>query len=322
MSGARPRFAGDPPRSIGPSVLSVGVFDGLHLGHRAILERAVARARERGGRSVVVSFDPHPDVVLKPGRFAYVAPLTPPTEKRERLRAMGLDELRVIPFTRELAALEPEAFVTEHLVWPYRPVALVVGEDFALGRGRSGNVERLRRIGKDQGFEVEAVPTLDLEGERVSSTRIRAALVEGQVADAARWLGRRYALAGSIVSGHGIGRTLGYPTANLRLHEEKLLPADGIYAVWARLGDETEWRAAAMSIGVRPTFDGKARQLEFFVLDWSGELLGSEAEVEFVDWLRPEKRFESPEALVAAMREDVAHTRIRLRQVVGPPVGR
>ena len=309
MSPATSRLTGNPIRESGPTVLAVGIFDGLHLGHRAILERAVARARAVGGRNVVVSFDPHPDVVLKPGRFAYVAPLTPLTEKRARLQAMGVDELRVIPFTRELSALEPEAFCTEHLVWPYRPIALVVGEDFALGRGRSGTVERLRRIGEGMGFEVEAVPLFDLDGERVSSTRIRAALLEGRVADAARCLGRRYGLAGSVVSGHGIGRTLGFPTANLRLHEEKLLPADGIYAVWSRLGQESEWRPAAMSIGVRPTFDGKARQLEFFVLDWNGELLGSEAEVEFVDWLRPEKRFETTEALVEAMREDVDQTR-------------
>jgi riboflavin kinase/FMN adenylyltransferase len=320
MSPATSRLSGNPNRESGPTVLAVGIFDGLHLGHRAILERAVARARAVQGRSVVVSFDPHPDVVLKPGRFAYVAPLTPVTEKRARLQAMGVDELRVIPFTRELAALEPEAFVTEHLVWPYRPVALVVGEDFALGRGRSGTVERLRRIGEDMGFEVEAVPLLEIDGERASSTRIRAALMEGRVADAARWLGRRYSLNGSVMSGHGIGRTLGFPTANLRLHEEKLLPADGIYAVWARLGQESEWRPAAMSIGVRPTFDGKARQLEFFVLDWNGELLGAEAEVEFVEWLRPEKRFETPEALVEAMREDVARTRRSLVSAAEKPV--
>jgi riboflavin kinase/FMN adenylyltransferase len=205
-------------------------------------------------------------------------------------------------------------------VWPHRPLALVVGADFALGRGRSGTVERLSRIGEDMGFEVEAVPLLELEGERVSSSRIRAALSEGRVADAGRWLGRRYGLAGGVVSGHGIGRTLGFPTANLRLHEEKLLPADGIYAVWARLGEETEWRPAAMSIGVRPTFDGKGRQLEFFVLDWNGELLGTEAEVEFVEWLRPEKRFETPEALVEAMRDDVARTRRTLLSGIERPV--
>ena len=169
MSLATSRLTGNPIRESGPTVLAVGIFDGLHLGHRAILERAVARARAVGGRNVVVSFDPHPDVVLKPGRFAYVAPLTPLTEKRARLQAMGVDELRVIPFTRELSALEPEAFCTEHLVWPYRPIALVVGEDFALGpgalrhgrapapnrrghglRGRGGPALRSRRRAREQ----------------------------------------------------------------------------------------------------------------------------------------------------------------------------
>src|SRR5437870_9531718 len=154
----------------GPAVVAVGVFDGLHLGHRAILERALARASESGARCVVVSFDPHPAVVLKPGGFHYPAPLTPLEEKRARLMAIGVDELHVIPFTRELAMLEPEDFVREDLVRPFRPLALVVGRDFALGRGRAGNVERLTAIGKAQGFEVEAVPRLEMDGGRVSSS--------------------------------------------------------------------------------------------------------------------------------------------------------
>jgi riboflavin kinase/FMN adenylyltransferase len=306
-------------RRPGPSVIAIGVFDGLHRGHRAILERALALGRERNCGSVVVSFDPHPDVVLRPGAFRVLAPLTPLQEKRERLVEMGVDELHVIPFTRELAALEPEAFVRDHLM-QFRPVALVVGADFALGRGRSGTVERLREIGRRLGFAVEPVGLLDHAGGRLSSTRVRQLLGEGRVAEAAELLGRRYSLRGSIVAGHGIGRTLGYPTANLRLHEEKLVPADGIYVARARLGGESEWRAAAMSIGVRPTFDGRVRQLEFFLLDWSGELLGTEAEVEFVDWLRPEKRFDSPADLVAAMDADVAATRRRLELPAGRAV--
>ena len=315
------RFAGPGHRENGPSSLAVGVFDGLHLGHRAILERALAHARERAARCVVVSFDPHPEVVLRPGGFRYVAPLTPLQEKRERLLAMGVDELRVIPFTRELASLEPERFVRDYLVWPHQPCAMVVGADFALGRGRAGTVERLRTIGRDRGFEIEAVPLLEVDGSPVSSTRIRDLLSAGRVADAARLLGRRYGLQGGVVSGHGIGRTLGYPTANLRLREEKLVPADGIYVVRARLGGESEWRPGAMSIGVRPTFDGKERQIEIFLIDWSGELLGTEMEVEFVDWLRPEQKFDSPEALVAAMDQDVAATRRRLGLAKGRPVG-
>ena len=293
------------------AAVAVGVFDGVHRGHAQILERAVARAREHQARCVVVSFEPHPDLVLRP-RFEAVPPLTPHPEKRERLAALGASELEVLPFTRELAALSPEEFVDRYLVERHHPRALVVGENFALGRGRAGNVARLREIGASRGFEVEAVPLLELDGGPVSSTRIRGLLAEGRVAEAARLLGRRYGLAGTVVRGDAIGRTLGYPTANLRMHEEKVVPGDGIYAVWTRTPSEREWRAGAMSVGVRPTFGGQVRTLEVHVLDWRGELLGRELEVEFVEWLRPELRFESREALIAAMDQDVAEVRRRL----------
>ena len=304
----------DPPPGTPPTAVAVGVFDGLHLGHIEILRHAIARARSLGGRSVVVSFDPHPDLVLAPAGFRFPAPLTPMQERQHRLQALGIDELRVLPFTRELAALEPETFVDEHLVKPLAPRALVVGQGFALGRGRSGDVPRLRRIGETRGFEVEEVPLLQLDGALVSSTRIRALLAEGRVAEAARMLGRSYGFAATVVTGHGIGRTLGYPTANLRLHEEQLLPADGIYVARIRFGGEDLWRPAAMSIGVRPTFDGRVRQIEAFVLDWSGDLVGAEVEVEMVDWLRPEIKFAGPEALVSAMDKDIEQTRRRLAE--------
>lgn len=293
-----------------PVAVAIGVFDGLHLGHERILRRALERAA--GGRCVVVSFDPHPDLVLASEGFRFPAPLTPLREKRARLLAMGIRQMHVLPFTRELAALEPEEFVREHLVKPYRPGALVVGEGFALGRGRAGTVERLRRIGVEHRFTVEAVPLLEVDGAPVSSTRIRELLGRGRAADAAHLLGRRYGFEASVVIGHGIGRTLGYPTANLRLLEEKLVPADGIYVVRARLEHGGEWRPAAMSIGVRPTFDGELRQIEVHVLDWNGDLVGRQIEVEMVDWLRPEVKFESPQDLVKAMDEDVAETRRRL----------
>lgn len=317
MTADGARFHGPRPDE-GPAVVAIGVFDGLHLGHRAILERALARAKACISRCVVVSFDPHPEVVLRPGSFRWVAPLTPLQEKRDRLLQMGVDELHVIPFTRELAGLEPETFVREHVTKPFRPLALVVGEDFALGRGRSGNVQRLAVIGRDHDFEVEAVPLFQMDGAPVSSTRIRELLAAGRVDEASRLLGRRYALSGTVVTGHGLGRTLGFPTANLRLHEEKLVPADGIYAVWVRLGERSEWHAGAMSIGTRPTFGGRERQIEVFVLDLDEDLVGAEIEVEFVDWLRAEKKFDSAEDLIEAMKVDVAET----RRLLGPRRGR
>jgi riboflavin kinase/FMN adenylyltransferase len=263
-----------------------------------------------------MSFDPHPDVVLAKGGFHSPPPLTPLGERRERLAALGVELFDVLPFTRELAALEPEAFVDLHLVQPHAPSALVVGEGFALGRGRAGTVERLRAIGASRGFEVEAVPLVQLDGAPVSSTRIRAALAEGRVAEAARLLGRRYAFRGTVVTGDGRGRELGYPTANLRLHEERVVPGDGVYAVLAHLGQAPDLLPGAMNIGMRPTFDGQIRTLEVHLLDWSGDLVGRTLTVEFVDWLRPELRFENAEALIAAIDRDVAETRRRLAGAV------
>jgi riboflavin kinase/FMN adenylyltransferase len=297
--------------------VTIGVFDGLHLGHRDILRRALERAREDGGPCVVVSFDPHPDLVLAPS-FRAMPPIMPIPEKRERLRELGVDAFELIPFTRELARLTPEVFVDRYLVEPFRPSWLVVGENFALGAGRSGNLERLAEIGAARGFRLDAVALRRVDGAPVSSTRIRECLAEGRVAEAGRLLGRRYALSGSVVRGESIGRTLGFPTANLRLHEEKFIPAHGIYAAWTRIEDDPQPVAGAMSIGVRPTFGGETPTLEVHLLDWSGELVGRTIEVEFVDWLRPELRFEGPEALAAAIREDVRVVRQRLAAAAPP----
>jgi len=294
------------------SVVSIGVFDGLHRGHRMILDRALGEARAHDEPCVVVSFDPHPDIVLARDGFRAPAPLTPPAEKRRRLLEMGVATLDVIPFTRELAALTPEEFVERHLLAPHGMTHLVVGEGFACGRGRSGTVPRLREIGREAGFEVEAVPLLAVEGAPVSSTRIRALLGDGRVVEAARLLGRAYDLTGLVVTGDGIGRTLGVPTANLRLLEEKLLPRDGIYAVRAGIDGEPAIRPAAMSLGMRPTFAGQARTLEVHLLDWSGDLVGHEVTIELIDWLRPELRFESTQALIEAMHRDLDETRRRL----------
>lgn len=298
----------DPGRT---SVVSIGVFDGVHLGHVEILKRAVTLARARRAAAVVVSFDPHPDLVLAK-TFQARPPLTPLSEKRERLLALSIDALDVIPFTREIASLSPEEFVDHHLIPRHRPVGLVVGENFALGKGRAGDVTRLATIGRARDFTVEPVPLTWIDGAPVSSTRVREALADGRVEEATRLLGRRYGLRGTVVRGDAIGRTLGVPTANLRLDEEKLVPGHGIYAAWARLPGEETLRPAAMSIGVRPTVGGRTRTLEVHVLDWTGELLGRELEVELHSWLRPEIEFPSREALIAAMQGDLAETRRRL----------
>jgi len=294
--------------------VAVGVFDGLHLGHRALLERA--RSRAGGAHCVAVSFEPHPDIVLA-REFRPLPPLTPLPEKRARLARMGV-ELHVLAFTRELAALEPETFVTRHLVEPFAPDWLVVGEDFALGRGRTGNVARLRELGARHAFEVDALPLQMASGEPVTSSRIRSLLASGRVAEAAGLLGRPYGFTALVVGGDRIGRSLGFPTANLRLHDEQQVPAHGIYAVWARIAGEEPWRMGAMSVGTRPTFGGGLRTLEVFLIDWSGDLYGRDLTVAFADWLRAEQAFPDAAALVAAMAADVAEARRRL-EALGPP---
>lgn len=290
------------------AAVAVGVFDGLHLGHRSLFERALARAA--GDRCVAVSFDPHPDVVLA-REFHGRPPLTPLPEKHERLAALGI-ELHVLPFTRELAALSPEAFVEEFLVRPFRPGWLVVGEDFALGRARAGNVSRLTEIGAGAGFQVEAVPLRVLDGEPVTSTRVREALGRGEVERVGRLLGRPYEFTGLVVHGQKLGRQLGFPTANLRLHHERQAPGFGVYAVWAKVLPDGPWLPGAMSYGERPTFDGLGRAFEVYLLEGGGDLYGRDLAVRVVSRIREERAFPSAEALVAQMRDDVEACRALL----------
>ena len=301
-----------------PHVVAVGVFDGLHRGHRRIVDTGLARASTAGIGMAVVTFDPHPDAVL--GKAPAEPPLTPVREKKQLLAAWGVERVDVLPFDREMAALEPEAFVARHLLAELGMTRLVTGEDFALGHGRRGNVPYLAELGRRLGFDVESVPLLVEHHGPVSSTRIRGALRGGDVAFAAELLGRPYALAGRVVHGHGIGRTLDYPTANLDPVEPRTLPADGVYAGWvvipaAQAGPGPGGTfPAAISLGLRPTFEGSERALEVFVLDWDKDLLDKVLEVEFVDWIRGQEKFDGPAALVQAIGRDV----VRVRAILNP----
>lgn len=285
----------------GPSVVVPGNHDGVHRGHRALL----ARAREVGARVVAYTFDPHPSAVLNPA--AAPIPLTTVARRTELLRAAGADEVVVQPFDRDFAALGPEEFVDRILRAKLDARAAVVGPDYRFGRERAGGIDTLRAAG----IEVHLVDPVLVGGERVSSSGIRTALSAGDVAKATTWLGRVHDVEGVVVRGDQRGRTLGFPTANLRV-DPVLAPADGIYAVVVRRLDRTgDLLFGAASLGVRPQFDA-GRSFEVFLLDFEGDLYGERLRVGFVARIRGEERFSSVDALVARMHRDVGECRAQL----------
>jgi riboflavin kinase / FMN adenylyltransferase len=291
------------------TAVTIGAYDGVHLGHRALLADLSTRAAAAGLTTVVVTFDRHPAAVVRPES----APkqLTSLEQKLELLADAGMERTVVIPFDEARADETAEDFVQEVLVDQLGARLVVVGEDFHFGHGRKGNVEMLRRLGAEDGFEVVGVGLTGDGTEPVSSTRIRALLAAGEVEEAARLLGRRHEVRGPVVRGDGRGGAeLGFPTANLSLPDDIALPADGVYAGHYRRPDGTVHRAA-INVGRRPTFyeAGTAPVLvEAYLLHFGGDLYGEPAQVSFAHRLRDEQRFDSVEELVAQMREDVAAT--------------
>jgi riboflavin kinase/FMN adenylyltransferase len=294
------------------AVVTVGTFDGLHRGHQMVLAEVVRRAQApgKGLTSLLVTFDPHPLEVVNPAACPKL--LTLPDEKRELLAGTGLDRVVVLPFTREVAQQSPEEFIrrlrAEHALHE-----LVLGYDHAFGRGRSGDEALVRRLGAADGFEVAVVDAVREDGQPISSTLIRAAVAHGDLAGAARWLGRPYGLLGRVVPGVGRGRTIGVPTLNLAPPEaRKLLPPDGVYAVWVW------WRGTRyggmMNQGPRPTFAEHGRTLEVHLFDFAGELYGETVRVEWVQRLRDVQAFPSREALVAQLERDRQAARASLNR--------
>ncbi len=304
--------------ALGPAVLSIGFFDGVHLGHQRLIERAEVLAAEQGAVAVVVTFWPHPSAILRPE--AAPALLTTLAEKLRLLGELGrLDATVVLPFDEALSRQSPEAFLD--VIGAFcRPLALVEGPDFAMGHKRAGDLAFLRAAGERRGFAVEVYEER-AGGERVSSSRIRALLREGTVEEATRLLGRPYSLEGEVVEGDRRGRQLGFPTANLRLDARKLLPRSGVYAVRVRLpGEMRATHPAVCNIGVRPTFSGEPRLIvEVHLLDVAMDLYGLELAVELVARLRDERRFAGVEELKAQIGADADHARSLL---VGTSAGR
>ncbi len=300
-----------------PAVLTLGFFDGVHLGHRWLIERAAELARQQHVSAVAVTFWPHPRDVLHPEET--VPLLTTLSEKLDLLSAAGsLDAALVVPFTPELAALDPDAFLN-YLSRRYEPRALVEGEDFTFGRRRAGDLAFLRAAGAQRGFAVESLD-MRVDDQRVSSSRIRTLVREGQAEAATRLLGRPYILTGEVIAGDRRGRLLGFPTANLRLDPRKLLPGNGVYAVRVRLpGEAQAHHPGVANIGVRPTFGGDPQQLvEIHLLDGSMDLYSLTITVELIARLRPEQRFDGVAALKAQIALDAHQARALL---VADPAG-
>ncbi|WP_213451015.1 bifunctional riboflavin kinase/FAD synthetase [Rhizomonospora bruguierae] len=303
------------PGGWGRSVVTIGVFDGVHRGHQAIIGRAVKRASDLGIRSVVLTFDPHPSEVVRPG--SHPAVLTEPARKAELIEGLGADVLCVVPFTPDFSRLPAEAFVHDVLVQHLHAALVVVGENFRFGHRAAGDVPLLTRLGRAFGFAVESPPLVAADHAVFSSTYIRSCIDAGEVAEAAAALGRPHRLTGVVVRGDQRGREIGYPTANLLVGRWAAVPADGVYAGWlVRRGDQREGGAApeerlpaAISIGTNPTFNGRERRVEAFVLDFEGDLYGERVALDFAAHLREQRRYETLEPLLAQMAEDVAQTR-------------
>lgn len=288
------------------SVVTVGTFDGVHLGHREVVREVVRRARASGRRSVVVTFDPHPLRVVRPDAAPPLLSTT--AEKKVLLAGTGIQYLVILRFTPELQQYSARRFVEEILLGRLGMAELVIGHDHGFGRGREGSVETMQALGSEHGFGVEVVSAVELDGQPVSSTRIRVALEAGDVAAASRCLGWAYSAGGVVVHGQHRGRELGFPTANIRLDSaEKLLPAEGIYAVYGRFRGRR--LPGLLHLGPRPTFPGDPPSIELYLLDWSGDLYGEKVEVELVRRLREIRPFSRVDALVEQMQRDEAEAR-------------
>jgi riboflavin kinase/FMN adenylyltransferase len=289
-------------KTVKGSVATVGVFDGVHLGHVKILEVVSSRARELGLIAAVLTFDPHPDEALgklKARQFL----LTTQHEKELLLANLGLDVAVVIEFTPALARLDTASFVQQYLLSSLRLKELVVGHDFRMGMDRKGDRALLSSLGARFGFSVIDIEAVIVDGMPVSSTRVREAVTAGDMDVAARLLGRNYSLEGIVVKGDGIGRSLGFPTANLSVHEKKLLPPDGVYAGYAEVGGRA--LKAAINIGPKPTVGGTGRLVEAYIIGFGEDIVGEAVTLTFVVRMRPERKFASREELKRAVAGDV-----------------
>ena len=309
-SSPEPPAENDEP--LGGSVVTLGNFDGVHLGHRAIVGAVTERSRKLGVPAVVLTLHPHPIRVLRPDKaFKLIMPLE---ERIERLKALGIDRVTVLRFDHALAALGAREFLEHHVLVPLRPRVFVAGPDTRFGRDRAGDAELLRVVGKDRGFEVVQVPKVLVGGQRIGSSGLRRLVAAGDMSTVKTWLGRPFTVLGRVVHGEGRGRGIGVPTANVHTDND-LLPALGVYAVQLRLAGEQQSRPGVANLGLRPTFDTPTPHpvLEVHLLSPpESDLYGAEVELAFLEMLRGERRFDSVEALVSQIHADIEAARGKL----------
>ncbi|MCC6614905.1 MAG: bifunctional riboflavin kinase/FAD synthetase [Anaerolineae bacterium] len=294
-----------------PSVVTIGVFDGVHRGHQYLIRRLVAEARAQDKLAVALTFFPHPDVVLRHLEGRYY--LTTPEERARLLGELGIDYVITQTFDESFRHIRAAHYV-EMLQRHLHLSSLWVGADFALGYQREGNVTFLKEQGKSLGFEVDVIDLIvsNHDDMAINSTGIRAALLEGDIERANRWLGRPYILEGEVVHGEKRGRQIGFPTANIDVWDKMVIPANGVYAGWAHVGDERHM--AVTNIGVRPTFNGSDVTVEAHLIDFNGDLYGQQLSLTFEKRLRPEKKFNGIQELIAQIGADVEDGRAYLSQ--------
>ncbi len=285
-------------------LLTIGVFDGVHLGHKHLISRLKELAHQQGLASGVVTFRQHPEEVLSPkNRLPF---LTSVAQRINLLKNEGVDAVIPLSFTTELAQLSARSFL-ERLQKHLRMRGVVIGPDFALGRNREGNTETMRRLGQEMSFSVSVVPPLKIDGEVVSSTVTRKALAKGDMKRVQKLIGRPFRLQGRVVTGVGRGVKLGFPTANLEIEAEQALPPDGVYISLAHIDDQSYF--SLTNIGKRPTFGNNQRLVEVYLLDYDGDLYGQELEIDLLEWLRSEKKFKTAEELKKQIAQDVERGR-------------
>ncbi|HPR29741.1 MAG TPA: bifunctional riboflavin kinase/FAD synthetase [Chitinophagales bacterium] len=296
------------------AVITIGTFDGVHHGHQAIIKSIVEDARSLQGESIIITFHPHPRNIIRPEQTLFC--LSTIQEKLELLEKLGVDHVVVVPFSREFSEMSASEYVEDFLLAKFHPKRIVIGYDHKFGRDRSGDIHLLRQLAEAAGVEVAEIGQQQIEDITVSSTRIRKYLQEGDVATAATLLGYQYTFSGVVVRGDGIGRTLGYPTANLLAgDDQKLIPGNGIYVCRVQLPGDVRLYGGMMSIGTRPTFDGQDTRIEVHIFDISKDLYGDRLRVEMLERIRGEEKFASADELMAAMQQDEQASRALLEKI-------